>query len=132
MVAQSIQDPDQPMPEVETRVLWKSISAMQSAFHFSEDEMLSLLGAMHKSKLHRGLSSMDVDVSGAVRDRVSLLLGIYKGVHTLFGDTDQANTWIDRPNELPPFDGDTPRALVVSGDLSSLAAVRNFVDQWCV
>jgi hypothetical protein len=76
------------------------------------------------------MQHQNVKVSRDVRDRVSLLLGIYKGLRVLFEDSQQATTWIDRANTLPPFNGRRPRELMTSGDFMALASVRRFIDYW--
>lgn len=127
MVAVSEQ---QASPDVMLRAIWQSVASLKSRFSLSEAEMLAVLGDMPRSTMHRGLQQQNVKVSRDVRDRVSLLLGIYKGLRVLFEDSEQALTWIDRANTLPPFNGRRPRELMVSGDFMALASVRQFVDYW--
>lgn len=115
--------------EVDTRVLWKAIGAMQEWFRFTDQDMQRVLGGMPALRLSDGKKNMDLEVSKAVRDRVSLLLGIYSALQTLRAD-EQAATWIDRPNTLEPFNGARPRDFMVSGEHESLALVRWFLDQW--
>ncbi len=115
--------------DVHIRVFWKSVSAMQSRFGLSSEEMQSILG-LEPETLARGIASLDIAVSTEVRERASALVGVYSGLTSLFADPDQAVRWIDHANNLPPFNGDTPRQHMVSGDFQSLLAVRQFVDYW--
>jgi uncharacterized protein (DUF2384 family) len=117
-------------PVVMVRAIWQSVSSLKQAFQLSELELQALLGDMPRSTMHKGMQHQNVKVSRDVRDRVSLLLGIYKGLRVLFEDSQQATTWIDRPNTLPPFNGRRPRELMTSGDFMALASVRRFVDYW--
>lgn len=71
----------------------------------SEREVLATLGEISRSTMYRGFKTQNVRVSRDVVDRVSLLLGIYKGLRILFKDSQQAMSWIDRENRLPPFNG---------------------------
>lgn len=112
------------------RAIWQSVSSLRYSFNLSEAEMMAVLGDMPRSTMHKGMQNQNVKVSRDVRDRVSLLLGIYKGLRILFEDSQQATTWIDRQNRLPPFNGRTPRDLITSGDFMALASVRRFVDYW--
>lgn len=120
----------QTAPDVMLRAIWQSVSSLKSRFNLSEAELLAVLGDMPRSTMHRGIQQQNVKVSRDVRDRVSLLLGIYKGLRVLFEDSEQALTWIDRENTLPPFNGRKPRGLMVNGDFMALASVRQFVDYW--
>lgn len=117
-------------PAVMTRAIWQSVSSLRREFNLNEPEVLAVLGDMPRSTMHKGVQSQTVKVSRDVRDRVSLLLGIYKGLRVIFEDSQQATTWIDRENTLPPFNGRRPRDLMTSGDFMALASVRQFVDYW--
>lgn len=113
-----------------TRAIWQTIASLKREFNLSDAEMQAILGEMPRSTMHKGIKHQDVRVSRDVRDRVSLLLGIYKGLRILFQDSRQATTWIDRENSLPPFNGRRPRELMTSGSFLTLASVRKFVDYW--
>lgn len=115
-------------PEVSVRVLWKSIAAMQSKFGFSRDETMAVLGGMPASTLEEGIETHSVEVSEDVKIRVSLLLGIFSGLRSLFAEEQQATGWIDRVNSEAPFNGTRPRDLITSGRLSDLQSVRRFLD----
>lgn len=117
-------------PAVMLLALWQAVSSLKREFNLSEAETLKVLGGMPRSTMHKGIQYQNVNVSRDVRDRVSLLLGIYKGLRVLFEDSQQAVTWIDRENALPPFNGRRPRQLMTSGDFMALASVRHFVDYW--
>jgi len=64
------------------------------------------------------------------KERVSYLLGIYKSLRILFDDAEQARTWINRQNTLPPFNGLTPKEYMLEGGIVRLADVRRFLDFW--
>ena len=61
-------------------------------------------------------------------ERVSYLVGIYAVLHTLFSDNRQANDWVRRPNTGRPFYGASALALMCSGRLTDLAAVRDHLE----
>lgn len=115
---------------VMVRAIWQSVSSMKHQFKLSGPEMQSLLGDMAQSTMRKGLLQQNVRVSRDVRDRVSLLLGIYVDLRVLFEDTQQATGWINRINTLPPFSGRCPRELMTSGDFMALASVRQFIGYW--
>lgn len=107
-------------------VVWKSLVNLVDRFALKEHEARILMGDMprstytsHKSKLNRDQ-----------KERVSYLLGIYKSLRILFDDGEQARTWINRPNKLPPFIGLTPKEYMLEGSMVRLADVRKFLDFW--
>ncbi len=61
-------------------------------------------------------------------ERISYLLGIYRALHTLFPNEQQANTWVRRPNTGAPFNGDTALRLMCSGRIGELATVREYLE----
>ena len=107
-------------------VIWKSLITLVDRFDLKENEARILMGDMprstytsHKAKLNRDQ-----------KERVSYLLGIYKSLHILFDDGEQARTWINRRNNLSPFNGLTPKEYMLEGGLVRLSDVRKFLDFW--
>ena len=107
-------------------MVWKSLTNIVARFDFKEIEARILMGDMprstytsHKAKLNRDQ-----------KERVSYLLEIYKSLRILFEDGEQARTWINRKNTLPPFNGLTPKEYMLEGGMTRLADVRKFLDFW--
>lgn len=111
-------------------IAWKSMQQLMLRFSFNESEGRRLMGDMPRSSYHKGLSTHNVRLSRDQKERISYLLGIYKALRILFTDSAQAMSWIDRPNNLAPFNGLTPREYMVEGSLVRLAEVRRFLDFW--
>lgn len=112
------------LQDIPDAVVWKSLSNLVERFDLKEGEARILMGDMprstytsHKSKLNRDQ-----------KERVSYLLGIYKSLRILFEDGEQARTWINRKNNLPPFNGSTPKEYMLEGSMIRLADVRKFLD----
>lgn len=107
-------------------VVWKSLYNLVHAFDLKENEARILMGDMPRSTYtsHRAKLSRDQ------KERVSYLLGIYKSLRLLFEDTEQARTWINRVNTLPPFNGLTPKEYMLEGGIVRLSDVRRFLDFW--
>ena len=114
------------LQSVPDELVWKSLINLVDRFDLTEGEARILMGDMprstytaHKAKLNRDQ-----------KERVSYLLGIYKSLRILFEDGEQARTWINRKNDLPPFNGLTPKEYMLAGGLVRLADVRKFLDFW--
>ncbi len=118
------------MKPVSDAVAWKSLQALVQRFQFSEAEATALMGEMPRSTYQKGVHQHDGKLNRDHKERISYLLGIYKSLRILFTDSAQALTWIDRKNELPPFNGMTPKQFMLQGSIVRLAEVRRFLDFW--
>ena len=116
--------------EMSDNVAWKAFENLILRFHFNQVEGQKLMGDMPTSSYYKGLSQHNVRLNRDQRERISYLLGIYKALRILFTDSEQAITWINRPNTLPPFNGGTPRQYLIEGSIIRLAEVRRFLDFW--
>lgn len=61
-------------------------------------------------------------------ERVSYLIGIYVAPHIIFPDQGQVDFWVRRANNSPLFNGTIALALMCSGRLADLAAVREHLE----
>lgn len=70
------------------------------------------------------------DVSSRVSEdtlrRIGYVAGIYKALQIVYSDPALADTWIRRENRK--FGNATPLARMRGGDVTDLAAVRNYLD----
>jgi len=107
-------------------VVWKSLANLVDRFNLKENEARILMGDMPRSTYTAQKAKLNRDQ----KERVSYLLGIYKSLRILFDDAEQARTWINRENTLPPFNGLTPKEYMLEGGMIRLAEVRKFLDFW--
>jgi len=68
-----------------------------------------------------------VNLPQGFEERIGYLLGIYKSLHTLFTDSQQADGWIKKPNTHPIFAGESALCFVASGDIESLAKLLQYI-----
>ena len=92
----------------------------------NEDAMALLGGASHGryyelKKSRRGLLSQDE------LTRISLLIGIFKALNILFGQS-LANQWVLRPNSNAMFNNAPPLHLLVRGGVPGMIGVRRLLD----
>ena len=69
------------------------------------------------------------DVGGVPMDvlrRVGYVAGIWKALQILYSDVAQADAWPSKPNRA--FNGQTPLERMSAGDVTDLAAVRDYLD----
>jgi hypothetical protein len=60
---------------------------------------------------------------------ISLVIGIYKALHTYFGSV--ADHWITIPNDSPLFGGTSPIEYMMDHGVSGMYEVRTTLDGWC-
>jgi hypothetical protein len=59
--------------------------------------------------------------------RISYLIGIYKGLHILYGEA-LADGWVQMPNKNGIFVGGTPLTYMMRGGLPAFQTVRRLLD----
>ena len=59
---------------------------------------------------------------------VSYMLGIFKVLHILLPDEDAADAWVKKPNTAPIFAGKSALNRMLSGHVSDLYVVRQYLD----
>lgn len=97
----------------------------------SDSQMRGLLGGIAPSTLHAWRSRPERRVLDQdTLTRISLVVGIYKGLHTYFGDP--GDQWITHPNESPLFGGAVPIDFMVSTGLIGMYEVRKMLDAWSI
>ena len=102
---------------------------ISNRWKLTTDEQRVVLGGVSQQTLCNWKAApADVRLTSDQLDRVSYLLGIYKALHILFQEPEQADSWIRRPNDAPPFCG-KPAADLIFGDyIEDLARVRRYLD----
>jgi uncharacterized protein (DUF2384 family) len=58
--------------------------------------------------------------------RIGYVAGIWKALQIVYSRPDQADSWVNRPNNF--FGGQTPLQRMAAGDVTDLAAVRTYID----
>ena len=68
------------------------------------------------------------NVSRDVLERISYVLGIFKALEILFPDPALADAWLRRGNDAPMFGGRSALDRMLSGNVSDLFVVRQYLD----
>lgn len=63
-------------------------------------------------------------------ERISLLLGILKGLRLVFADDAAALRWLRAQNSDQPFDDRPPLDVMTAGSMIDLFNVRRYLDAW--
>ncbi|WP_439373031.1 antitoxin Xre/MbcA/ParS toxin-binding domain-containing protein [Bradyrhizobium sp. DASA03120] len=91
----------------------------------STEQQIKLLGSPARSTYFRWRKDGG-DVSVDTLERISHLGSIYKALSILLDSHEAAVRWIRRPNRY--FDGATALDVMLSGNLSNIIRVRQYVD----
>ncbi|KPV39935.1 hypothetical protein AN478_06985 [Thiohalorhabdus denitrificans] len=87
----------------------------------------TLLG-VGESTFHQWRQSPPRELSRDTLERLSHIFGIYKDLHLLFREEENADSWIRRPNKNPLFGGRPALDLMLTGEVSNLLMVRRHLD----
>jgi uncharacterized protein (DUF2384 family) len=89
-------------------------------------QAMAMLGNPSKRTFHRWKAG---DVAGLPRDvirRIGYVSGIWKALQIVYTNPGQADEWVRKPNRF--FGGQTPLERMSAGDVTDLAAVRQYLD----
>ena len=87
-----------------------------------------LLGSPASSTFYKWKKDRAGTLSRDVLERISYVLGIYKALQILFSDPHSADEWIKRPSTAGPFGGRSALDRMLSGNVSDLFVVRQYLD----
>jgi len=103
----------------------RSFARIAEAWGLGEAEQARVLAM---SDLPRSADDVDRLVDDMTLRRIGLVFSIYRILHTLFPDPNQADSWLRRPNSGALFLGKPAIDLLLTGDLSTIEAVRDHLD----
>jgi hypothetical protein len=89
-----------------------------------------LLGGVPASTFHKWKGGSVGTLSFDQLERVSLVLGVYKGLRLLFADDSGGVRWRKAANGDRPFGGRAPLDRMLRGSIDDLYAVRRYIDGW--
>lgn len=118
-------------PKVRERM---SPAAVKMFFKLSElwrlavDQRRALLGDISRPTYHNWQGGKVGVLSRDQLERISLVLGIHKGLRLLFADEASATRWFTSPNRDLPFGGQSPLERALRGSIDDLFAVRRYID----
>lgn len=92
------------------------------------EQQMKLLGVAARSTFFKWKKDRDGHLSMDTLERISYLLGIFKSLHILLPNDDAADAWIKKPNTAPIFGGMSALDRMLSGHVSDLYVVRQYLD----
>jgi hypothetical protein len=102
------------------------VNITENEWQLSEKEMRVLLGEPSRSTFYNWKVGKINALNRDTLERVSYIAGIYKALHVLFVETQQANAWIKKANTA--FAGKSALQVMLAGSIVDLATVRKYLD----
>jgi hypothetical protein len=96
------------------------------AWRLSEAEQMKLLGLDSRSTFHNWKRGEVAALSKDALERISYVMGIYKGLQILVPKT--ADEWVRKPNMASLFGGKPAIDRMASGNVADLYVVRQYID----
>ncbi|WP_185959232.1 antitoxin Xre/MbcA/ParS toxin-binding domain-containing protein [Stenotrophomonas maltophilia] len=106
----------------------RSFSQIANAWSLSIVEQGAVLGQPEDVVLALAQTGVVEGLQQEALERISYVLGIYRALHTIFPNRTQADGWIRRPNNARLFNGAPALALMCSGSVDDLAAIREYLE----
>jgi hypothetical protein len=103
---------------------------LADAWDLTVDQRRALLGGISRPTYFNWQRGRVGALSRDQLERISLVLGIRKGLRLLFADDAGARRWLAGPNTDIPFGGRSPLERMTHGGMDDLYAVRRYIDAW--
>lgn len=103
---------------------------LADGWQLNVEQRCRLLGDISKPTYHNWQKGKVGTLSRDQIERISLLLGIHKGLKLLFADEAAGLRWLRSANTDVPFGGKPPLERALAGSVNDLYVVRRYIDAW--
>jgi len=118
--------PADPGAERVSAVAKRGFFRIAELWGMSAEQMRVVLGAPSRSTFYNWKKGEGGLLPRDTLERISYVLGIYKGLQVLFPDAHQADAWVNKPNLA--FGGRSALDRMLACNVADLQAVRSYVD----
>jgi hypothetical protein len=123
----TISRPDLPtITEQEAAALARTTVNLFRAWQLSDLEARVLLGDMAQRTWARWKEGNIGRIDRDLRARMTILMGIHKGLRYLFSDSARGYAWIRKPNAA--FNGKSGLDIMMRGEITDLIDLRSYLD----
>ena len=117
-----------PTPSELAPAALRTFFRIAAAWGLTQQEARTLLGSPPESTYYKWKGGQVRTVPRDLLERVSYILGIYKALQILLPEISAADGWVRRPNTAPLFGGRSALEVMLSGNVSALFEVRQYLD----
>lgn len=110
----------------EAEAMARAVVRLFGKWQVSDAEAREILGGLAARSYARWKAGEPGRIDRDLATRLSLLMGIHKGLRYLFSDPQRGYDWVKKPNAA--FSDRTPVEVMAAGDIFSLARVRALLD----
>ncbi|MDQ8727454.1 MbcA/ParS/Xre antitoxin family protein [Bradyrhizobium sp. LHD-71] len=110
----------------EAEAMARAVTRLFEKWQISDAEAREILGGLAARTYARWKAGELGRIDRDLATRLSLLMGIHKGLRYLFSDSERGYAWVKKSNRA--FEGRTPVEIMAQGDIFSLARVRSYLD----
>ncbi len=112
--------------DTEAEAMVRAVIRLFERWQVSDAQARDILGGVAARTYARWKAGEIGRIDRDLATRLSLLMGIHKGLRYLFSDPERGYAWVGKPN--PAFDGRSAVDIMASGDIFALARVRTWLD----
>jgi hypothetical protein len=105
----------------------KAFLNIVSKWEIKDEQARELLGGLPSSSFYELKKNPNKTLDVDRITRISYLIGIYKALHILYGDT-LADNWVKLPNQNRLFNGASPLEFMGLGGIVAMQSVRALLD----
>ncbi len=114
------------LTEAEVSAMARAVVRLFEHWQLSDTEARDILGGLAARTFARWKAGEHGRIDRDLATRLSLLMGIHKGLRYLFTEPERGYAWVKKPNA--DFDNRTPAQVMSEGSIFALARLRHYLD----
>ena len=114
------------LTEAEAAAMARAVVRLFENWQLSDAEAREILGGLAARTFARWKTGETGRIDRDLATRLSLLMGIHKGLRYLFAEPQRGYDWVKKPNRA--FDNRSPAQVMSEGSIFALARVRHYLD----
>ncbi|MAN78640.1 MbcA/ParS/Xre antitoxin family protein [Pelagibacterium flavum] len=119
--------PERPqITATEAAAMARTVVNLFARWDLSDAEAREILGGLAARTYARWKAGEVGRIDRDLATRLSLLMGIHKGLRYLFADPARGYAWVKKPNAA--LEGRTPVDIMAEGSIFALARIRSYLD----
>jgi uncharacterized protein (DUF2384 family) len=111
---------------LDTGVGFKLFTAIMQKWGVKPAQARILLGNIPRTTFHEWQKQAHPKLSHDTMVRISYIIGIVKGLRIIFGNTERADNWVNKPNKR--LNGKTALEFMLHGEIMDMDYIRSLID----